>query len=109
MLRFHGRLSRWRHPEVKVFVKVKVSVLRMQDYHDDVELNVLGCQVDILGTICDQCVSMVQCCFTSTETIRLVRTGSPDRHLDSHSQLLNSVEVWLPLFGIFKVRANVDA
>ena len=35
--------------------------------------------VDILGTNCDQCVSMVQCCFTSTETIRLVRTGSPGR------------------------------
>ena len=44
-----------------------------------VELNVLGCRVDILGTNCDQCVSMVQCCFTSTETIRLIRTGSPGR------------------------------
>ena len=43
---------------------------------DDVELNVLGCRVDILGTNCD---SMVQCCFTSTETVRLVRTGSPGR------------------------------
>ena len=28
---------------------------------DDVELNVLGCRVDILGTNCDQCVCMVQC------------------------------------------------
>ena len=44
---------------------------------DDVELNVLGCQVDILGTNCDQCVSMVQCCFMSTETIRLIRMGRP--------------------------------
>ena len=35
--------------------------------------------VDILGTNCDQCVCMVQCCFTSTETIRLIRTGSPGR------------------------------
>ena len=33
--------------------------------------------VDILGTNCDQCVSMVQCCFTSTETARLIRTESP--------------------------------
>ena len=33
--------------------------------------------VDILGTNCDQCVCMVQCCFTSTETVRLIRTGSP--------------------------------
>ena len=31
--------------------------------------------VDILGTNCDQCVCMVQCCFTSTETIRLIRDG----------------------------------
>ena len=35
--------------------------------------------VDILGTSWDQCVSMVQYCFTSTETRRLVRTGSPGR------------------------------
>ena len=48
---------------------------------DDVELNVLGCRVDILGTNCDQCVCMVQCCFTSTETIRLIMDG----HLDFHT------------------------
>ena len=35
--------------------------------------------VDILGTNCDQCRSMVQCCFTSTETVRLIRTESPGR------------------------------
>ena len=46
---------------------------------NDVELNVLGCRVDILGTNCDQCVSMVQCCFASTETVRLIRTDSPGR------------------------------
>ena len=34
---------------------------------------------DILGTNCDQCLSMVQCCFTSTETVRLIRTESPGR------------------------------
>ena len=33
--------------------------------------------VDIVGTNCDQCRSMVQYCFTSTETIRLIRTDSP--------------------------------
>ena len=37
--------------------------------------------LDILGTSWDQCVSMVQYCFTSTETIRLVRTESPGRPL----------------------------
>ena len=35
--------------------------------------------VDILGTNCDQFRSMVQCCFTSTETIRLIRTESAGR------------------------------
>ena len=35
--------------------------------------------VDILGTNCDQCRSMVQCCFTSAETVRLIRTESPGR------------------------------
>ena len=34
---------------------------------------------DILGTSCDQCRSMVQYSFTSTETSRLVRTDSPGR------------------------------
>ena len=40
---------------------------------DDVELRVLGCRVDILGT---NCGSMVRC---SIKTIRLIRTGSPGR------------------------------
>ena len=55
-------------------------------------LNVLGSvSVDILGTSWDQCVSMVQYCFTSTETIRLVRTESPGRPPRlSHTRLLNS-------------------
>ena len=51
---------------------------------DGVELNVLGCRV-VLGTNCDQCVNMVQCCFTSTETIRLIRTAT-----STFTQLLNS-------------------
>ena len=42
-------------------------------------LLLLCSSVDILGTSWDQCVSMVQYCFTSTETIKLVRTGSPGR------------------------------
>ena len=35
--------------------------------------------VDILGTSWDQCRSMVQYSFTSTETRRIVRTDSPGR------------------------------
>ena len=48
--------------------------------------------VDILGTNCDQCLSTVQCCFTSTETVRLVRTESPRRppQLSHSSWTLNS-------------------
>ena len=34
---------------------------------------------DVGLTNCDQWVFMVHCCFTSTETIRLIRTGSPGR------------------------------
>ena len=47
--------------------------------------------VDILGTSWDQYVSMVQCSFMSTETIRLVRTDSPGRPPRlSLTQLLNN-------------------
>ena len=41
--------------------------------------------VDILGTSWDQCRSMVQYSFTSTETIRLVRTDSPVPRLSPSS------------------------
>ena len=51
--------------------------------------------VDLLGTNCDQCRSIVQYCFTSTETIRLVRMDSPDGHLDSHT----APELWLWVDG----------
>ena len=46
---------------------------------DDCRASCPRMSVDILGTNCDQCMSMVQCCFTSTETVRLVRTESPGR------------------------------
>ena len=34
----------------------------------------------------------MKCCFTSTETVGLLRTGAPDVHLDCHTapELLNS-------------------
>ena len=50
---------------------------------------------DILGTNCDQCLSMVQGCFTATETVRLIRTESPAGRppQSTFTQLLpNSVE-----------------
>ena len=40
--------------------------------------------VDLLGTNCDQCRSMVECCFTSMETVGLLGTGAQDVHLDFH-------------------------
>ena len=53
---------------------------------------------DILGTSCDQCRSMVQYRFTSTEPRRLVRTDSPGRQPRlSHS----SWTMWLLLFVLF--------
>ena len=42
-------------------------------------VNVVVCPAGILGTNCDQYLSTVHCCFTSTETVRLFRTGSPRR------------------------------
>ena len=60
--------------------------------------------VDILGTNCNQCRSSVQCCFTSTETVRLIRTGSPGRPLrlshsswtliESANKLVQSLYCW---------------
>ena len=48
--------------------------------------------VDILGTSCDQCWSMVQYSFTSTETRTLVRMDSPGRppRLSHSSWTMNS-------------------
>ena len=53
--------------------------------------------VDILGTNCDQWVSMVQCCFTPIETVRLVRTEIPWRppRLSRSSWTLLRVQVQL--------------
>ena len=61
------------------FAWAREKISRNMHSDDNVELNVLGCRVDILGTNCDQCVCMVQCCFTSTETIRLIGDWSPGR------------------------------
>ena len=46
-----------------------IVLVVVDDDDDDVELHLrLRCRVDILGTNCDQCcLSMVQCCFTSTD------------------------------------------
>ena len=47
------------------------------DDDDEVMLNVLRCQLTYYGQVVDQCRSIVQYIFTSTETRRLVRAGSP--------------------------------
>ena len=48
-------------------ITIMVHWLLKTKFVDDVEYDVLRCRVDILGTNCDQCVCMVQCCFTSTD------------------------------------------
>ena len=63
---------------------------------DDIKLHILRCQLTYqVGTKCDQCLSMVQCCFTSTETVRLIRTESPGRQprLSHSSWTLKTVAV----------------
>ena len=83
-------LGLWRKTKVIIYklhllVPPRSGVLRTQKLRS---LNYVAwewrrwCR-DILGTNCDQCVSTVQCCFASTETIRLIRTG--DGHLDFHT------------------------
>ena len=53
--------------------------------------------VDILGTNCDQCWSMVQCCVT--ETVKLIRTQSPGRPPRlSHSSWTLSDSKWVTHF-----------
>ena len=63
--------------------------------------------VDIFGTIWDQCRSMVQYCFTSTETRKLVRTDSPGRppRLSHSSWTMNSClnQEW-PIWEQFRTR-----
>ena len=56
--------------------------------------------VDILGTNCDQCQSMVQCRFMSTKTVRLIRTESlgrkaQDGHHDFHTAPELSLSVYI--------------
>ena len=55
--------------------------------------------VDILGTSCDQCRSIVQYSFTSTETRRLVRTDSPGRPPRlSHSSWTIKTDAYKPTY-----------
>ena len=65
--------------------------------------------VDILGTSWDQCRSMVQYNFTSTETRRLVRTDSPGRPpwLSHSSWTMACTYYWLLLYSaILRCRAD---
>ena len=71
--------------------------------------------VDILGTSWDQYMSMVQYCFTSTETIRLVRTESPGRppQLSHNSWTMDFMCVFLTktywhLLHFLQVSENAD-
>ena len=62
---------------------------------------------DILGTSWDQCRSMVQYSFTSTETRRLVRTDSPGRppRLSHSSWTMKWVNEWMKIY-IYTARKN---
>ena len=62
--------------------RIRIIISRLLDA-DAVELHVPGCRLTYyIGTNCDQCLSTVQCCFTSTKTVRLIGT---DGHLDFHT------------------------
>ena len=70
-------------------------------------LKVLQCRLtQLLGTSWDQCRSMVQYSFTSTETIRLVRTDSPWRpHRLSHRSWTMNVG-WKSFLFLYWVRRH---
>ena len=62
-------------------------VVISQTDDDDVGLNVLRCRADVLGTHSNFHKRLVECCFTSTETVDLLGTGARDVHLDFHTAL----------------------
>ena len=55
------------------------SLVKLSKVIKHVALRPQMMSVDVLGANRDQCLSMVQCCFTSTETVSLIRTESPGR------------------------------
>ena len=58
--------------------------------------------VDILGTNCDQCLSMDQCCLMSTET------KAQDSHLDFHTapELCQICQTELPIYSTPLVKGS---
>ena len=57
----------------------------MHEIYDNVGLNVLRCRADILETNMKFINLMLKCCFASTETVGLLRTGAQDGHFDFHT------------------------
>ena len=48
-------------------------------------VNVLSTEAFPLSCFCHLCWLMVECCFTSTETVGLLGAGAQDGHLDFHT------------------------
>ena len=58
----------------------------MHEIYDNVGLNVLRCRADMLETNMKFInLLLLKCCFTSTETVGLLRTGAQDGHFDFHT------------------------
>ena len=53
-------------------------------------VNVLSTEAFPFSCFCHLCWLMVECCFTSTETVGLLGTGAQDGHLDFHT----APELW---------------
>ena len=75
-------------------------LLWTEEEEEDCVLELGSCvevEVDVLGspylTVSTVSVAEVQCCFTSTKTIRTVRHGEPRTATSSFTQLLISVDV----------------
>ena len=59
-------------------LSVYTAELCAEHVHVDVGPNVFRCRADMLGTISQR---LIQFCFMSTETIRLIRDGLPDAEI----------------------------
>ena len=95
----------WAKPALKRLVPLINNTMLMNISTYTVYLVQLCClmsSVDILGASWDQCWSMVQYCFKSMETIRLVRTVSPGQPPQlSHSSW--TMAVFFKLIIIMKI------